>query len=240
LIDRVPFLEKELFLLRRLVRPGDVCIDVGAAGGAHLFVMAKRAGPSGRVIGVEPRPHSLSLLRWLVRAARLHRQVTLVQAALAEQPGRQQLRIPIVPTRAHFLGSSDDRDHAAAFGALPHRAIEVPTRTLDDIVAAADLDRVDLVKCDVEGAELLVLAGAQRVLDRHRPIVIVEADDLHQRRFDATAQDVLDLGTEHGYLAHRYQRGRLEPVTGVVPDEDDYVLIPSDLIARRVEVRQAA
>jgi hypothetical protein len=78
------------------------------------------------------------------------------------------------------------------------------------------------------------------VLDRHRPIVIVEADDLHQRRFDATAQDVLDLGTEHGYLAHRYQRGRLEPVTGVVPDEDDYVLIPSDLIARRVEVRQAA
>jgi FkbM family methyltransferase len=230
-VDRIPFLEKELFLLRRLVRPGDVCLDVGAAGGAHLFVMSWRAGRRGRVLGVEPRPGSYRLLRASVRllgAVGLGGNVSLVQAALAEGTGTVTLRVPVVPTRAHLRGSSDDRHGAAAFARLPARSVRVPTRSLDDLVDSAQLGRVDVIKCDVEGAELLVLAGGERVLTTHRPVVVIEADDEHQRRFDTTAQDVLDALVAHGYRPHRYRRGRLEAVDGVVPDEDDYVLIPPE------------
>jgi FkbM family methyltransferase len=227
-VDRVPFLEKELFLLNRLVRAGDVCLDVGAAGGAHLLVMARRVGASGRVLGIEPRPASLRTLRRLVNLAGFAGRVELAAVALADRVGAQRLRVPLVPTRAHFTGSTHDPAHAAAFAGLPARQIEVPTTTLDALIAAAGLDRLDVLKCDVEGAELLVLAGATRVLDTLRPVVILEADDEHQRRFDATAQDVLDAVIAHGYRAYRYRRGRLEAVDGVVAGEDDYVFVPAE------------
>ncbi|MFA9444668.1 FkbM family methyltransferase [Egicoccus sp. AB-alg6-2] len=227
-VDRIPFLEKELFLLRRLVRPGDVCIDVGAAGGAHLLVMARAAGPTGRVLGFEPRPGSLAVLRRLVRLARLADRVELHQVALADEAGTLPLRIPVVPTRAHFHGSAADRRSTAAFSRLPHREIEVPTARLDDVVETAGLARVDLIKCDVEGAELRVLAGAGHVLDTHRPLVILEADDLHQAREDATGADVLAAVVTHGYRVYRYRRGRLEAVSGPVEGEDDYLFVPQE------------
>jgi hypothetical protein len=124
--------------------------------------------------------------------------------------------VPVVPTRAHFRGSTDDPEQTAAFAALPHREIEVPTSTLDAEVAHHGLEHVDLVKCDVEGAELLVLAGARRVLREHRPVVLLEADDLHQAREDARADDVVETVIGHGYDAYRYRRGALEPVTSAI------------------------
>jgi FkbM family methyltransferase len=228
-VDRVPFLEKELFLLRRLVRPGMVCFDVGAAGGAHLLVMARRVGRRGAVYGFEPRPGSLRTLRRLTRLARVADRTRLLQVALSDGPGELPLRIPVVPTRAHLPGTTDDRDGTAAFAGLPHRTIEVPTRTLDDVVRAQELDRVDLIKLDVEGAELAALAGASETLDTHRPLVLVEADDLHQARFDASAQDVVDRVVAHDYTVFRYRRGALDELDGrVVDGEDDYLFVPTE------------
>lgn len=238
-VDRIPFLEKELFLLRRIVTPGDVCIDIGAAGGAHLLVMARRVGPAGRVLGFEPRPGSLRLLRLIVRATGLAARVTLSPKALADRVGAQSLRVPMVPTRAHFRGSTGEPERTAAFATLPHREIQVATTTLDAAVAASGIDRVDLVKCDVEGAELLVLAGAGRVLRELRPVLVLEADDLHQAREGACADDVLAEVVGHGYHAYRWRRGALERVDGAVAGEDDYVFVPTERTPR-VPVRPSA
>jgi FkbM family methyltransferase len=227
--DRVPFLEKELFLLRHLVGRGGVCLDVGAAGGAHLLVMARRVGPTGRVIGLEPRPGSLRALRRLTRLAGVAARTTLIQAALSDGPGQLPLRIPIVPTRAHVPGSTPDRAGNAAFARMPSREIVVPTRSLDEVVATEGLDRVDVVKIDVEGAELAVLSGARDTLRRHRPTVLVEADDLHQVRAEASAQTVVDALVAHDYRAYRYRRGALDALDGqAVADEDDYVMVPTE------------
>ena len=227
-VDRVPFLEKELFLLARFVRRGDRCVDVGAAGGAHLLVMAACAGRSGRVLGIEPRPRSFAVLRRVVQLSGMGGRVALAPVALSDTTGSVALRVPVVPTRAHLHGSVRDTDAVAAFSGLPAREVEVPAHRLDDVVAAARLDRVDVLKCDVEGAELLMLAGATRLLRHDRPVVLLEADDLHQRRFDATAQDVCDAMIAHGYRVHRYRRGRLEPLETVLSDEDDYVFVPRE------------
>jgi FkbM family methyltransferase len=236
-VDRVPFLEKELFLLRRMIAPGDVCIDVGAAGGAHLLVMARRVGPHGRVLGFEPRPRSHRALERLIRWAGYGERVSLEAVALADTDGEQALRVPVVPTRAHFHGSTDDREGTAAFATLPHREIRVPTRTLDAVVEEHGLQHVDLVKCDVEGAELLVLSGAEQVLESHRPVLVLEADDEHQAREEASAAEVLAVMRDHGYRVHRYRRGALEEVDGAREDEDDYVFVPAER-APRVPVRR--
>lgn len=235
-VDRVPFLEKELFLLRRLVAPGDVCVDVGAAGGAHLLLMARRAGPHGRVLGFEPRPGSARALARLVRWAGYGDRVELYAQALADADGEQVLRVPVVPTRAHFRGSVHNLDEVAAFARLPRREVRVPTRTLDAVVDERGLTHVDLVKCDVEGAELLVLDGARRMLEEQRPVVVLEADDQHQAREGASADAVLAVMRGHGYRPHRYRRGALEEVDGARSDEDDYVFVPEET-SPRVRVR---
>lgn len=228
-VDRIPFLEKELFLLSRVVQPGMTCIDVGAAGGAHLLVMARRVGPSGRVLGIEPRPGSLRAVTRLARLAGVAERTSLLPIALAESEGALPLRIPLVPTRAHLPGTTLDLAGTAAFGKLPYRELTVPTRRLDDVVEEHALTRVDVIKLDVEGAELAALRGAQRTLARHRPLVLVEADDLHQARYDATAQDVVDAVLACGYEVFRYRRGALDALDGrVVEDEDDYVLVPEE------------
>jgi hypothetical protein len=138
------------------------------------------------------------------------------------------LRIPVVPTRAHFHGSAPDRQGTAAFARLPHREIQVPTARLDDVIVQEGIDRVDVVKCDVEGAELRVLAGARRVLDELRPMVVLEADDLHQARENATGADVLAAVVAHEYRAYRYRRGAVEAVDGPVAAEDDYLFVPAE------------
>lgn len=227
LLDEIPFVEKELLLLGRLVTPGAVCVDVGAAGGLHALVMARAAGPLGHVIAVEARPGSARLVRWLATLAGVGRRVRVHAVALADRAGQLPLRIPLVPTRAHAHETREARRHAA-FARLPSRTITVPTTTLDQLVADDGTTHVDVLKCDVEGAELAVLAGANQTLDTMRPIVIVEADDVHQRRMSATAQRVVDAVRAHSYTAWRYARGRLWPVDTVTEDEDDYVLIPAE------------
>lgn len=228
-VDRVPFLEKELFLLARVVQPGMTCIDVGAAGGAHLLVMARRIGPSGRVLGIEPRPTSLRAVARLARLAGVAERTALLPIALAESEGTLPLRIPFVPTRAHLPGTTIDLEGTAAFNKLPHRELTVRTRRLDDVVEERGLTRVDVIKLDVEGAELAALRGAERTLAEHRPLVLVEADDLHQARYDATAQHVLDAVVAHGYEVFRYRRGALDALDGrVVAGEDDYVFVPAE------------
>lgn len=229
MVDRIPFLEKELFLLRRLVAPGDTCIDIGAAGGAHLVTMARRVGRGGLVVGIEPRRGSLRVLRWLVKLLGVHDRVRLLPTALSDRVGAEPLRVPVVPTRAHLRGSATDAERHAAFARLPHRRVHVATATLDGVVAAEGLERIDVVKCDVEGAESAVIAGASDTLRGFRPVVIVEADDVHQRRFDSSAQHVIDAVVAHGYTPHRYARGRLHTVDAAVADEDDYVLVPHEM-----------
>jgi FkbM family methyltransferase len=229
-VDRVPFLEKELFLLSQVVQPGMTCVDVGAAGGAHLLVMARRVGEAGRVLGIEPRPRSARAVTRLARLARLADRTRVLQVALAEAEGELTLRIPLlVPTRAHLPGTTVDLAETAALSKLPHREITVRTRRLDDVVEEEGLRRVDVLKIDVEGAELAALAGAERTLERHRPLVLVEADDLHQARYEASAQDVVDAVVAHDYRVFRYRRGALDELDGsVTADEDDYVLVPAE------------
>lgn len=222
-VDRVPFLEKELFLLRHLVGPGAVCLDVGAAGGAHLLVLSRLVGPTGRIHGFEPRPSAHRWLRTAIRLLRRH-NVEVHRCALGARPGSARMRVPVVPTRAHLGG---DARHDA-FGRLPGRSLSVPVTTVDAFATDHRLARIDLVKTDVEGAEPDVLAGAGRTLERFRPVVLCEVWADHLRRYDRTPVDVFEHFRSVGYRAHTYGAGTLTPVAAATDAEDDYVFLPAD------------
>jgi hypothetical protein len=80
----------------------------------------------------------------------------------------------------------------------------VQSRTLDEVVESLGLKRVDVIKIDVEGAELEVLSSAANVLNRYRPVVIVEYSTNTWEAFGATAEGMRSLCRKHNYVIRQF------------------------------------
>jgi FkbM family methyltransferase len=151
------------FLLSEL-RQGDVVLDVGANIGLHALTAAKRLRElgGGRVIAFEPADDCLAKLR--AAAARNGLQVDVVPAALGEREYYATLR----------ADSRYDEADAGVRSLYGDGAIvqEVPVVRLDNYA----LGRLDVVKLDIEGAEISALAGAAHTLTRLRPRAVLVED----------------------------------------------------------------
>lgn len=243
LARRLWFLEDDLALLPRLVPEGATCVDVGANRGAYTLACALLAGSGGRVVGLEPQPGPLRTARALRAALRLD-QVELHEIALSDVPGRLSL---VVPTRfglpvygRAFLADAPDlsADDLAEFHDQRRRLVEVTT--LDALAEDLRLTRLDFLKADVEGAELRMLRGAAATIERHRPVILLEIEDRHVRKYGHAADDVLREVTAHGYTAcvqvgagSGSPAGGLVRVERVTPGARNYLLLPEESASSR-------
>lgn len=227
-LEVLPYFEKEMMALSDLVSPGAVCFDVGAAGGIYALVLSRLVGPSGRVFAFEPRPRSFAFLRRVLRRP----NVSVHRIALSHRTGRQTMVVPRryrVPfsTRS-FLQRELDRpvDHyyPEFTGA---RRIEVETTTLDDFMAGHGIDRLDLLKIDVEGSEPWVLFGGRRTISAHRPIILCEVEARHLVKYGHRAGELFAWLAALDYRPHVYADGILRPVNGPDRSENDYLFLPS-------------
>ncbi|MEH1124638.1 FkbM family methyltransferase [Micromonospora sp. CPCC 206061] len=182
----------EMWAWRRILRPGDLFVDVGSNDGAYALWAAE---VGARVIAVEPDPDA---------ATRLRRNITLnrfpiehLQCALAAEPGRMTL-----------TSGNDTTNHLLVREEGTGTVVDV--RTLDDVLGP---DRAVGVKVDVEGAERLVLAGACRALAEQRIGVLqLEWNQLSERTLGETRAPLLEMLRGYGYQVRRPdQQGRLHP-----------------------------
>ncbi len=150
---------EHLKLLLRLSLPVDAnCVDVGANVGDVLREMVASA-PRGRHIAYEPLPDLAAEL------ARRFPDVDVRNAALSDSPGEHPFfRVKSASTRSSFFADGVDSSEL--------EQLIVRCDVLDDALPTDYAP--DLIKVDVEGAEVAVLRGAQRILHDHRPTVILE------------------------------------------------------------------
>ena len=197
-------------VLRRLLRPGMTVIDAGANIGEVTLVAAKAVGPGGQVFSFEPIQGIAERLEEHVDLNRLL-QVRVVRAALADTVGRK----PIFKAAGRFFDGSI-HDGLGTLYSTAERSVaseEVVLNTLDAFVRDSRLRRVDLVKIDVEGAELAVLRGAAATLARFKPYLIIEVQQDTARAAGYEAADILRLLGRLGYtFAIVGRMGRLRPV----------------------------
>lgn len=151
---------KHALILRHL-RPGMTFIDVGANKGDFTLLAARLTGPAGRVISIEPEPENHSVLR---RSIELndYANITVLQVALSDSDATADLQIG---------STSGSHTLSPEFNGL--RAVSVPTRTLDTVVADHRLSSVDMIKIDVQGFELAVLRGAAQALKANPRIILL-------------------------------------------------------------------
>src|SRR5258708_5373095 len=169
--------ESEVMLFQQLLTPGAVVVEAGANIGALTVPIANRVGPTGRVMAYEPQAALADLLARTATANALG-QIEVRHAALGAQPGTT-----VVP-RVNYLASGN----FGSVGLGGAEGLTVPVETLDDL----GLARLDLIKVDVEGMELEVLAGATVSIRRLRPMLYLENDRAERSRALILALD--DLG----------------------------------------------
>lgn len=162
LIDGVYEFEAVEFLLRRL-RAGSVFIDVGANIGVFTVPAAKKVGLTGIVLAIEPSPRVFPYLKWNVTLNGLV-NVRLSQCAAFDQ---DECILPFYEAPIEHFGMGS---LAAQFHDHP---IPVPAQTLDHILNEHQIERVDVLKVDVEGLEAAVFRGAERLLTGDAPPLIL-------------------------------------------------------------------
>ena len=221
------FLESELAGLPQLVGPGDVCLDVGAEYGLYTHVLSGIVGAEGTVLAVEPQRDAAAILR---RGMALVGGADLVHthAAISDRPGRTVMQIPMrrgrpVHGRAHIGEAPAGEDPNDEFDRV--RVIDIDLTTVDALVEAAGLARVDFIKADVEGAEAKVLDGAAATLDRWHPTVQLEIEDRYTGRFDTSTAAITRRLTDRGYGMFTWDGGRWVPASRVTDARRNYVFI---------------
>lgn len=162
----------ELNFLAQAVKPGHSVVDLGANIGAHALAFARMTGPAGVVVALEPQPEAFRLLCANLALNRVG-HVRPIHAAAGASAGR--IRVPVL-----------DYAKPGNYGGVAlggDAGEEVAMIALDSLELAA----CHLLKIDVEGMENAAIAGAERTIARHRPLLYVENDrearsrELHER-----------------------------------------------------------
>lgn len=192
--------------LLHFLKLGDTFLDCGANIGYFSVLAGGVVGTGGRVVAVEANPVTFALLE---RNLEVNGCGIAVHCALTPVPGEVQLFVPrqggdvYSSLRKGGLVNGDDIE-----------SIMVNGRTLDDVVLSLGIDRVDVLKIDIEGGELDVLRSASRLLREMRPVVVCEYGTNTWPAFGATAKGLLELLGQCGYIAGVFdsQRGVVVPV----------------------------
>ena len=145
-------------LFRKLVKPGNIVVDIGAHIGHYSLVAAEIVGKNGRVFSFEPSPDNHAFLIRNI-AANGYDNVEAIPKAVSDRTGVTKFFLNLDDTGQHSLSRGEGHGHS----------LEIETITLDEFLADRDY-LINVVKMDVEGAEMRVLQGMRETIAR--------ADDL--------------------------------------------------------------
>lgn len=187
-----------VYHLPKLVRPGDVAIDIGANLGYYARTLAQLTGPEGKVYAVEPVPPILAVLRRNLRGCR---NVEILPYAL----GTEEREIRMANDSARETGYfGTGQNFVNETGAPAGQEFTARMRRGSTLFGA--LPRLDFIKCDIEGYEVIVMEEMRPLLERFRPTVLIETGAENRSR-------IVRLFTELGYRGCTLDRGRETPLT---------------------------
>jgi FkbM family methyltransferase len=198
--------------------PNGVALDVGAHAGQFTKLFARMA-PKGVVHAFEPSAYSRSVLRPALRLNRI-RNVVVHPLGLSDVPGTLTLHTPIKRRGGMGFGLAHLGAPAVSGPAVVQTA---QLTTIDHFTASTKLDRLDLIKADIEGWEVPMLDGARHSLERFRPAIYIEIDDQLLRRANASPAEIWTLLGSLGYS------GRFAPsfeLVGGYVGKGDYLFVP--------------
>src|SRR3990172_4293664 len=140
-----------------------VFVDIGANGGMHTIPSARKM--KGKVIAIEPEPKNFEILKKNIGLNKLKNVIALNKGCFSKKG------------KLTFYLDDGIGGHSFVNKNIGHKHIKINVDTLDNILKKLNIGQVDLIKVDVEGAEINVFRGAKKTLKRHHPKIVFEAWD---------------------------------------------------------------
>jgi FkbM family methyltransferase len=186
-------------LLKKIVKPGMTIIDVGANIGYIAAIAAKLTGSQGQVFAFEPNPNCYALL---AKNLRPFSHAHAYRSAIGE-------RSEVLP---FYLSGDAAEDGWGSLQRQPGAVrpiIDVSVDSIDSFASNAGLQRIEVIKLDIEGNEMRALRGARSVIERDHPAIISELNPACLARDGHTPNDVTLFLAELGYSIHRLDRDNI-------------------------------
>lgn len=177
-----------VYHLPNLVQKGDTAIDIGANLGYYSRPLSQIVGNEGRVYCVEPVPVIFEVLK-----RNMHRRAnaTLLNYALGEESGC----VDMVNDTVAEVGYFGTGRNAVSDGQSSADAIHFTVQMRRGSELFADLERLDFIKCDIEGYERIVLPEMRALIERFHPVVLLETDG-------DTRREMVAMFADMGYRAY--------------------------------------
>ena len=169
-----------------LCREGMYIIDIGANIGAHTLKFSQLVGKTGKVIAFEPMERASKKLKRNLELNDFD-NVVVENYALSNVESKEKITVS-------FTNSWPIRGEAKTDQSL------VSLTTLDLYVARENVSKVDIIKLDVDGYEHKVLTGSKKVLQKFKPIIVMELCDYCVRNAGDSMEDLINFLDEAGYL----------------------------------------
>jgi FkbM family methyltransferase len=193
----------EFFLLQRILKPGMTFIDAGANMGLYSIFAARRVGPRGKVLALEPSVREFEILQKNVKLNLLTNVIT-IRKAVSDRASELDLSVAPPGKSGHNTLGAFAYDTP-----LDHRE-RVQAKRLDDVVYREGVARVDVIKMDIEGAEMAALRGAAETLRQFKPVLLIEISDRSLQHQGTGSGEVLEWLQRQGYRMFCF-----DPATGL-------------------------
>jgi FkbM family methyltransferase len=175
---------------------GAIFFDVGAHIGYESLRASVQIGDRGKVIAFEPNPATLGQLRANISASKAT-NIIVEPIACADQEGRLTLYDSTSEGNSGASSLSLSNADETGKGALPSYVVRA--RPIDDVAEELAVDRLDVMKVDVEGAEVLVLRGARKTLRRFHPKLVVEVRSFQLENMHSSVDELFSFVEGLGY-----------------------------------------
>lgn len=188
------FEANETKLFQKIIKNGDVCVDVGGNVGYFSLLFAQLTGIQGKVFSFEPIMRNYLVIK-LAAEINAIKNLTVVDSVVSDHSGECFISIPSSDgAYAHLTNGKQKQNNT----------INVRSTTLDAFAKEQGI-KIDVLKIDVEGAEKLVLDGSTNILselDRRPRVVMIELVDEFLMRFGSTVQEIIDVMSAFNYAPY--------------------------------------